>query len=154
MATSPNMTNPFKIIKMINGEDVICKITEEYSDAFVIEYPMSIIKQQTLDNEHSVVEHTGLQRWINYTHDATVVLHKDRILSVANLAPDVTVYYKHLRKRIKFEDELGPDNETDAMEQMQHNVDRLLKIMGADNTEDGLEGLEAEVTPIDKSKLH
>ena len=154
MTTTPNMINPFKIIKMINGEDVICKITEEYSDAFVIEYPMSIVKQKTLDNEHSVVEHTGLQRWINYTHDATVVLHKDRILSVANLAPDVTVYYKHLRKRIKFEDELGPDNETDAMEQMQHNVDRLLKIMGADNTEDGLDGLEAEVTPIDKSKLH
>jgi len=155
MTTAPNMSNPFKIIKMINGEDVICKITEEYSDAFVIEYPMSIVKQKTLDNEHSVVEHTGLQRWINYTHDATVVLHKDRILSVANLAPDVTVYYKHLRKRIKFEDELGPDNETDAMEQMQHNVDRLLKIMGADNIEeDGLEGMEAEITPIDKSKLH
>ena len=38
---------------------------------------------------------------------------------------------------------------------MQHNVDRLLKIMGADNIEeDGLEGMEAEITPIDKSKLH
>ncbi|SVD25798.1 uncharacterized protein METZ01_LOCUS378652, partial [marine metagenome] len=24
---------------------------------------MSIVKQQTYDNEHSVVEHTGLQRW-------------------------------------------------------------------------------------------
>ena len=46
--TSPHMLNPFKIIKMINGDDVICKIAEEYTDAFVIEYPMSIVKQQTL----------------------------------------------------------------------------------------------------------
>ena len=59
---------------MINGDDVICKIAEEYTDAFVIEYPMSVVKQQTYDNEHSVVEHTGLQRWMNYTHDATIVI--------------------------------------------------------------------------------
>ena len=45
--TSPHMLNPFKIIKMINGDDVICKIAEEYTEAFVIEYPMSVVKQQT-----------------------------------------------------------------------------------------------------------
>ncbi len=156
---SPHMLNPFKIIKMINGDDVICKIAEEYSDAFVIEYPMSIVKQQTYDNEHSVVEHTGLQRWINYTHDATIVIMKEKILSLANLAPDVTVYYKHLRKRIEFEDKLGPTSEDEAMEKMQHNIDRLMKIMGDDNgakelIESGDDSNVVPFTPIDKSKLH
>ena len=79
--TSTHMLNPFKIIKMINGDDVICKIAEEYTDAFVIEYPMSIVKQQSFDNEHAIVEHTGLQRWMNYTHDATIVIMKEKILS-------------------------------------------------------------------------
>jgi len=157
--TSPHMANPFKIIKMINGDDVICKIAEEYTDAFVIEYPMSIVKQQSFDNEHAIVEHTGLQRWMNYTHDATIVIMKEKILSLANLAPDVMMYYKHLRKRIEFEDKLSPSSEDDAMEKMQGNIDRLMKIMGNENkeVEDEDEGDESNAvpfTPMDKSKLH
>ena len=153
------MANPFKIIKMINGDDVICKIAEEYTDAFVIEYPMSIVKQQSFDNEHAIVEHTGLQRWMNYTHDATIVIMKEKILSLANLAPDVMMYYKHLRKRIEFEDKLSPSSEDDAMEKMQGNIDRLMKIMGNENkeVEDEDEGDESNAvpfTPMDKSKLH
>ena len=153
------MANPFKIIKMINGDDVICKIAEEYTDAFVIEYPMSIVKQQSFDNEHAIVEHTGLQRWMNYTHDATIVIMKEKILSLANLAPDVMMYYKHLRKRIEFEDKLSPTSEDDAMEKMQGNIDRLMKIMGNENkeVEDEDEGDESNAvpfTPMDKSKLH
>ena len=157
--TSPHMLNPFKIIKMINGDDVICKIAEEYTDAFVIEYPMSVVKQQTFDNEHSVVEHTGLQRWMNYTHDATIVIMKEKILSSANLAPDVKMYYKHLRKRIEFEDKHSPTSEEDAMEKMQGNIDRLMKIMGNEGEAKELidegDGSNAiPYTPMDKSKLH
>ena len=57
--TSPN---PFKIIKMVNGDDVICKVAEEYKDALVIEYPMSIVKNQVMENEDSIVEP------VSYTH--------------------------------------------------------------------------------------
>ena len=32
--------NPFKVLKMSNGEDVLCKVLEEYKDALVVEYPM------------------------------------------------------------------------------------------------------------------
>ena len=86
--TSPN---PFKIIKMVNGDDVICKVAEEYKDALVIEYPMSIVKNQVMENEDSIVEHTGLQRWMNYTHDTTFVIPKERIITLGNMAPDVTL---------------------------------------------------------------
>ena len=84
---------------------------------------------------------------------------KEKILSLANLAPDVTMYYKHLRKRIEFEDKLGPTSEDEAMEKMQHNIDRLMKIMGNEGDEKLLEdnGDEAKAvpfTPRDKSKLH
>ena len=29
--TAYNTGNPFKVLKMVNGEDVLCKILEEYS---------------------------------------------------------------------------------------------------------------------------
>ena len=148
--TANNSPNPFKILKMINGEDVICKIAEEYKDAFVVEYPMSVIKNQVVENESSIVEHTGLQRWMNYTHDTVFVIPKEKILSLGNLAPDVTVYYKHIRKRLEMEEHRHPSNEAEAVEQMKDNIDRLMTIMGDEAD------LPANVIPFsgDKSKLH
>ena len=52
---------PYKIIKMINGEDILCKILQEYSDAVVVECPMSVTRQQVMDSPEHMVEHTGLQ---------------------------------------------------------------------------------------------
>ena len=148
--TANQSSNPFKILKMINGEDVICKIAEEYNDAFVVEYPMSVVKNQVVENESSVVEHTGLQRWMNYTQDTAFVIMKERILSLGNLAPDVTVYYKHIRKRLEMEDQFSPSNEDEAVEKMKENIERLMHIMGESPD------LPDNVIPFDgdKTKLH
>ena len=94
-------TTPYKILKMITGEDVLCKILQEYSDALVVECPMSVTKQHTYDKPDHIVEHTGLQRWINFTNDIKFVIDKEKILGFANLAPEVTVYYKMISKKAK-----------------------------------------------------
>ena len=130
--TATHSPNPFRILKMINGEDIICKIAEEYSDAFVVEYPMSVVKNQVIESENNIVEHTGLQRWMNYTHDTSFVIHKEKILSQGNLAPDVMVYYKHIRKRLEMEDQFSPNSEDEALEKMKENVDKLMHLMGED----------------------
>ena len=150
--TGHNSASPFKIIKMINGEDVICKIAEEYKDALVIEYPMSIVKNQVMENEDSIVEHTGLQRWMNYTHDTTFVIPKERIITLGNMAPDVTLYYKHVCKRLEFESNQEPSNEDEAMEKMKENVDKLVQLMGDDVVDETSNVVP--FVPMDKSKLH
>ena len=61
------------------GEDVICKIAEEYTDAFGSRYPMAVVKNQVVEHENNIVEHTGLQRWMNYTLDTAFVIPKERI---------------------------------------------------------------------------
>ena len=149
--TTDQAPNPFKIMKMINGEDIICKIMEEYSDALVVEYPMSIVKNQVVENEEQVVEHTGLQRWMNYTHDTTFVIPKERIICLGNMAPEVTLYYKHVCKRLEFETNQEPTNEDEAMEKMKENVDKLVQMMG-DDEHDESNGIP--FVPMDKSKLH
>jgi len=148
--TSHTSPNPFKIIKMINGDDIICKITEEYKDALVVEYPMSIVKNQVMENEEQIVEHTGLQRWMNYTHDTTFVIPKERIICLGNMAPDVTLYYKHVCKRLEFETNQEPSSEDEAMSKMKENVDRLVQLMGDGDEESNV----VPFAPIDKSKLH
>ena len=125
---------PYKIIKMINGEDILCKILQEYSDAVVVECPMSVTRQQVMDSPEHMVEHTGLQRWINFTNDVKFVIDKEKILGFGNLAPEVIVYYKMISGKAKEEAGIESDNSEDEekiMEKIRVNVDRLEQIMEA-----------------------
>ena len=150
-STAYNTGNPFKVIKMVNGEDVLCKILEEYKDALVVEYPMSVVKNQIVEAENHIVEHTGLQRWMNFTHDKSFLILKEKILSLGDLAPEVTLYYKHICKRISVEESREPTDEEEAMMKMQDNMETLVEALG---DVDGDANLPSRVFPLDKSKLH
>ena len=136
IATKDN-TTPYKIIKLISGEDIFCKILQEYTDAIVVECPMSINKHQVMDTPEHIVEHTGLQRWINFTHDTSFVIDKQKIIGFGNLAPEVVIYYQMVTKKIKMEEEGTTGNEDhDALvRQMQENVAKLEKIMEGSGTD-------------------
>ena len=120
---SKDNTTPYKIIKLINGEDIFCKILQEYTDAIVVECPMSINKHQVMDTPEHIVEHTGLQRWINFTHDTSFVIDKQKIIGFGNLAPEVVVYYQMVTKKIKSEEEgtTGNEEHDDRVTHMQPN---------------------------------
>ena len=152
-STAYSTKYPFKVLKLMNGEDVLCKVLEEYKDALVIEYPMSVVKNQVMENEHSIVEHTGLQRWMNFTHDKSFVILKERILTLGDLAPEVTLYYKHICKRISVEESHEPSNEEEAQIKMQSNMEEMVKAVAA---HEGLEesDIPGNMFPLDKSKLH
>ena len=152
--TAYNTGNPFKVIKMVNGEDVLCKILEEYKDALVVEYPMSVVKNQIVESENHIVEHTGLQRWMNFTHDKSFLILKEKILSLGDLAPEVTLYYKHICKRISVEESREPTDEEEAMMKLKDNMETLVEALGDVNIEGGDSNLPSNVFPLDKSKLH
>ena len=150
--TAYNTGNPFKVIKMVNGEDVLCKILEEYKDALVVEYPMSVVKNQIVEAENHIVEHTGLQRWMNFTHDKSFLILKEKILSLGDLAPEVTLYYKHICKRMTLEESREPTDEEEAMMKLRDNMETLVEALG--DTDDGDSKAPSSVFPLDKSKLH
>ena len=149
--TAYNTGNPFKVLKMVNGEDVLCKILEEYKDALVVEYPMSVVKNQIVEQENHIVEHTGLQRWMNFTHDKSFLILKEKILSLGDLSPEVTLYYKHICKKISVEESREPTDEEEAMMKLKDNMETLVEALGG---EDGDSNLPSSVFPLDKSKLH
>ena len=145
--------NPFKVLKMSNGEDVLFKVLEEYKDALVVEYPMSVVKNNIVEQDNHIVEHTGLQRWMNFTHDRAFLILKEKIMTLGDLAPEVTLYYKHICKRITVEESKEPTSEDEAMMRLQDNVESLLEHLNADPED--IEGLEdTHVFPMDKTKLH
>ena len=155
--TGTTSDNPFKVLKMVNGEDVICKIAEEYSDAFVIEHPMSVVKQNMVEHEHQIIEHTGLQRWMNFTLDKSFVVPKEKIISLGNLAPEVVLYYKHILHRVALEEQHNPKTEEEAMLRMKENVERLSKLMNRgmlDDDDDNDDEQQGNVFPANRKVLH
>ena len=141
----------YKVLKLMGGDEVFCKVVQEFSDALVVEMPMTIVKHQMVmpnerQKEKRVVEHTGLDRWMNYTHDDTFVIYKDRILSFGNLSPEVLVYYKMLSKKARQESGHMKDvNESDVMLEIQENLEKVAQIMRGEEEEDMIEQLEEPI---------
>ena len=139
IADKDENSSPYKILKMITGEDVLCKILQEYSDALVVECPMSVTKHQSFERPEHIVEHTGLQRWINFTNDIKFVIDKEKILGFANLAPEVAVYYKMISKKAKVEagiEDAVSESDQELMDKIKDNIDRLSNIMEGGDMEE------------------
>ena len=140
-ADKDTSTSPYKIIKMINGDDVLCKILQEYSDALVVECPMSVTKQHTYDRPDHIVEHTGLQRWVNFTNDVKFVINKEKILGWGNLAPEVIVYYRMISNKAKEDSGIEVENiedDDELLSKIRSNIDKLAAIMEESSPQEDL----------------
>ena len=152
IATKENST-PYKVIKLINGDDIFCKIIKEYTDAIVVECPMSINRHQIMDTPEHIVEHTGLQSWINFTHDTSFVIDKQKIVAFGNLAPEVIVYYKMITSKVKAEKDgtTGNLEHDELVKQMNENVSKLEKILKDNDT--AIDDSDDRITHVQPNKI-
>ena len=141
--------DPYKIIKMNSGDDVICKIVMEYDDVFVFERPMSLVKNSFVNDEGEPVEHTQLSKWITYTNDIHIFVPKNKVQAIATLAPEVTYFYKKSLLKMAKEEAHQPKTEEEVhnrIQKMEETFAELTRREGDDNI------LPFERT--DKDKLH
>jgi hypothetical protein len=110
---------------------------------------MSVTRQHTYDRPDHIVEHTGLQRWVNFTNDVKFVINKEKILGWGNLAPEVIVYYRMISNKAKEESGIEvdkDDGDDDIMDRIRTNIDRLSAIM-EENTPTEEELMEHDEDP-------
>ena len=167
----PAENNEYKVLKLVDGADVICKVVEEYADALTVERPFAVKTTQHFDQDaQQMVDHTGFGRWMNFTNDKEFVIFKKRILSMGNLAPEVRFYYKHLVSKLMIEEQSQIQTEEEALEKMKHLQEAVAELSSdeADLTE--LQSALGKITedddrfdkdtnvlyfhPSDKDKLH
>ena len=149
-------SNPYKVLKMDSGDDIICKILKEFADAFVVERPMAIREEPQFNEQFGeVVNQTGLSRWMNFTNETEFVVYKSKILATANLAPELRYYYKHLCTKLIAEEHNQVKTEEEAaqkMKQIKEHTMAMIEDLG-DDDEDKLSNILPFGVP-DKSKLH
>ena len=107
-------TSPCKIVKLSNGEDIICIIeNNEPGKECKVSYPllMQIVPQQT---PKGFVESLRLSKWVQpFTEDLFFKIKSDNIILIADAAPDLCRYYDHVLEKMDEEQaiELIQDNE-------------------------------------------
>ena len=102
------MNVEYKIVKLINGENIICKMNDSgLSDEYEISSPLQIntFPQMT---KHGPVESCNLTHWVQpFSEESEFFIKSSSILLIASASPGISRYYEQvLRHFNKWDREL------------------------------------------------
>jgi hypothetical protein len=93
--------NPIKIIKLINGDDIVCALPAEQlpdkSPMLRLSKPLQVkyIPQFTA---MGLKDYVALIKWSPYTPDRIITIPKDKIMSIVNASGEMTRSYEFVVK--------------------------------------------------------
>ena len=96
------MSYPIKLIKLTNGDNLVCQIdvTEEKEYATLIE-PVKIFKWMTPGEDEGAYENATFGPWESFSNDQTFHIAKSEILCLTNPREDVIIYYNRIISKLK-----------------------------------------------------
>ena len=128
-----NTTMVYKIIKLTNGENLICQLGDKIDNGeYKINSPLKMEIHSVLTKE-GPVDSLNLSRWIGpYTEQSKFSIKSDHVLLVANASPGLSRYYEHVIKEIKQLD--TPEKRSTLDDIVDEDVyDELLEELESDN---------------------
>ena len=93
------LPNPIKIIKLINGDDIVCTLPAEQlgdkSPLLRLSKPLQVkyIPQLTATG---LKDYVALIKWSPYTKDFVLTIPKDKIMTIVNANNDMSKSYNYM----------------------------------------------------------
>jgi len=96
-----NASTPYKIVKLTNGENIICQINDDVDNGeYKINFPLKMEVHSHVTKE-GVVDSLNLSRWIGpYTEQSFFSIKSAHVLLIANASDGLSRYYEHVMKEI------------------------------------------------------
>ena len=96
------MNTEYKIVKLTNGENLICQINDDvHNGEYKINFPLKI-EVQSLMTKEGPVDSLNLSRWIGpYTEQSFFSIRREHVLVIANASEGLGRYYEHMIREIK-----------------------------------------------------
>ena len=96
-----NTPTPYKVVKLTNGEEIICQINDDVDNGeYKIYLPLKM-EVRSLMTKEGPVESLNLSRWIGpYTEQSRFLIKRDHVLLVANASEGLSRYYEHVIREI------------------------------------------------------
>ena len=117
--------NDFKLVKLINGEDIICSIKKRKDSSIQVHSPLKMQVFPKL-SEDGMTESLNLSHWVHpYTETRIFNIPSSSVLLIADGSPGLSRYYEYILKKIEKDEDIFMDND-DA-------YDGILESMDTDN---------------------
>ena len=95
-----NTDTSYKIVKLTNGEEIICEINDDDNGEYKINFPLKMEVRSHVTKE-GVVDSLNLSRWIGpYTEQSFFSIKRDHVLVIANASVGLSRYYEHMMREI------------------------------------------------------
>ena len=111
--------NQIKIIKLINGDDIVCSLAKEQlpekTPLLRLEKPLQI-KYVSQLTARGLKDYIALIKWAAYTNDQVISIPKDKIVTITNATDEMTKSYIEVSK--KYEKIVVP-------KRGEHNIEQL-----------------------------
>ena len=89
----------YTIVKLTNGEDIICELEEKSKNVYEIQNPLQIITTREVQNG-GVQEGLSLGRWGHpFTDQTYFSIPVDAVVTTAKASPGLSKYYEYILKR-------------------------------------------------------
>ena len=124
--------NKYSVLKLSNGEDIVCRIVEASKEKVKVEDPLLLDVQQITDKQGKIKESVGLIRWIKpFTEEEEYFIEKTSIVITVPASSGLSKYYEHVLKRLDkpviretlpdeiIEDDLGQMTDEEIIELME-----------------------------------
>ena len=96
-----NTDTSYKIVKLTNGEEIICEINDDDNGEYKINFPLKM-EVRSMQTKEGVVDSLNLSRWIGpYTEQSFFSIKRDHVLVIANASEGLGRYYEHMIREIK-----------------------------------------------------
>ena len=94
-------TATYKVLKLLNGEELICELEDGVvDDSYEITNPLKMQVESKLTRQ-GPVDSLSLSRWIGpYTEQSLFSIKTAHVLIVAEASEGLSRYYEHVRKEI------------------------------------------------------
>ena len=93
--------NKYSVLKLSNGEDIVCRIVEASKEKVKVEDPLLLDVQQITDKQGKIKESIGLLRWIKpFTEEEEYFIEKTSIVITVPASSGLSKYYEHVLKRL------------------------------------------------------
>jgi hypothetical protein len=111
--------NQIKIIKLINGDDIVCSLAKEQlpdkTPLLRIDKPLQI-KYVSQLTARGLKDYIALIKWAAYTNDKIITIPKDKIVTITNATEEMTKSYIEVSK--KYEKIVVPKRSEHTVEQL------------------------------------
>ena len=128
-----NTTTPYKIVKLTNGEELICQMGDDVDNGeYKINFPLKMEVHSIITKE-GPVDSLNLVRWIGpYTEQSFFSIKRDHVLLVADASEGLSRYYEHIIKEIK---QLDTSKKRSSLDDINDEdvYDELLEDLETDN---------------------